>query len=116
MYKKKLEDDIHSDTSGYFRKILTSLVNAGRSESNEVDLKLVRQDVEELMKAGVKKWGTDESKFNEIFASRSYAHMRQVFEEYKNKNGKPIEDSIKSEMSGNLAKAYIAMSNSFLTN
>jgi hypothetical protein len=36
--------------------------------------------------------------------------LRQLFEEYKNKNGKPIEDSIKSEMSGNLCKSYLALS------
>ncbi len=111
LYKKKMEDDVQSDTSGHFRKILTSLMTAGRSESNEVDLVLVRKDVDELIKAGVKKWGTDESKFNAIFGTRSYAHLRQVFIEYESKNGKPIEDSIKNEMSGNLAKAYVALIN-----
>ncbi len=111
LYKKKMEDDVQSDTSGHFRKILTSLMTAGRSESNEVDLVLVRKDVDELIKAGVKKWGTDESKFNAIFGTRSYAHLRQVFIEYESKNGKPVEDSIKNEMSGNLAKAYVALIN-----
>lgn len=65
-----MENDVQSDTSGYFRKILTSLMTAGRSESNEVDLVQVRSDVDELIQAGVKKWGTDESKFNSIFCTR----------------------------------------------
>jgi hypothetical protein len=33
-----------------------------------------------------------------------------MFEEYQRKTGKTMEDSIKSEMSGNLAKTYIALS------
>jgi hypothetical protein len=70
VYKKKLEDDIQSDTSGYFRKILTSLLTASRPETLEVDMNLVREDAIELIKAGVKKWGTDESKFNAIFCTR----------------------------------------------
>ena len=106
-----MDEDVESDTSGYFRKILTSLMTAGRSESNEVDLKLVRQDTDDLIDAGVKKWGTDESKFNQIFGTRSYAHLRQVFIEYEKKSGKPIDDAIKSEMSGNLQKAYLALVN-----
>jgi hypothetical protein len=70
VYKKKMEDDVQSDTSGHYRKLLTSLMTASRPEVNEVDLNLVRSDVEELIKAGIKKWGTDEAKFNIIFGTR----------------------------------------------
>lgn len=111
MYKKKMEEEVQSDTSGSFKKILTSLMTGNRSESNEVDLALVRSDADELIAAGIKKWGTDESKFNQIFASRSYAHLRQVIIEYDKKAGKTIEDSIKAEMSGNIAKTYLALIN-----
>ena len=65
-----MDDDIMSDTSGSFKKLLYSLLAANRSEKNEVDMNLVHEDVEELIKAGVKKWGTDESKFNSIFGTR----------------------------------------------
>ena len=37
-----------------------------------------------------------------------------MFEEYQKKNGKSIEDTIKSEMSGNLSKAYMALSEEYL--
>lgn len=61
-----------SDTSGDYRKLLLSLVNGNRPETNEVNMGLVSRDVDELLAAGVKKWGTDEAKFNEIFASRRF--------------------------------------------
>lgn len=109
-----MEDDVVGDTSGAYKKLLVSLLTASRPETFEVDLNLVRKDVEDLVSAGIKKWGTDESKFNMIFGVRSYSHLRQMFEEYQKKTGKTIEDSIKSEMSGNIAKTYLALSRVFL--
>lgn len=61
-----------SDTSGSYKKILNSLLVASRPEKNEVDMNLVREDADELIKAGIKKWGTDESKFNSIFGTRRF--------------------------------------------
>lgn len=54
-------------------------------------------------------FGTDEAKFHLIFATRSFAHLRQLFIEYETRAKQKIEDSIKSEMSGNTAKSYIAL-------
>jgi annexin A6 len=47
-----------------------SLITANRPETNEVDMNLVRRDVDELINAGIKKFGTEESKFNTIFGLR----------------------------------------------
>ena len=55
MYKKKLEDSIVSDTSGNYRKLLVSILNGGRQETNQVDMNLVRSDTDDLIKAGIKK-------------------------------------------------------------
>jgi hypothetical protein len=77
VYKKKLEDDVISDTSGAYKKLLVSLLTASRPEINEVDMNLVRKDVDELVQAGIKKLGTDESKFNVIFGTRRYFFLIQ---------------------------------------
>ena len=68
------------------------------------------QDATKLYAAGEqKKFGTDESRFNVILVSRSYAHLRAVFEAYKKIAGKDIEDSLKSEMSGDLLNGMLSI-------
>jgi hypothetical protein len=62
-----------------------------------------------LYQAGEKQLGTDESKFNQILCSQSYEQLRCVFEEYKKIAKKSIEQSIKSEMSGDLENGMLAI-------
>ena len=53
--------------------------------------------------------GTDEVKFNRIFAVESFPHLKLVFEEYRKLTGKEIETAIKSEMSGSVEEAFLAV-------
>uniref|UniRef100_A0A8C9TKS6 Annexin n=1 Tax=Scleropages formosus TaxID=113540 RepID=A0A8C9TKS6_SCLFO len=92
--KKTLEEAIHGDTSGHFRRLLVSLAQ-------------VR--VAMLYNAGENKLGTDESKFNAILCSRSKAHLRAVFHEYQQMCGRDIENSIAREMSGDLESGMLAV-------
>ena len=74
-----MDADVISDTSGDYRKLLTSIMTASRPETKEVDMHLVRKDVDELINAGIKRWGTDESKFNIIFGIRRFAIFKYPF-------------------------------------
>jgi hypothetical protein len=116
MFNRDIEKDIKSDTSGFFQKVLVSLLTASRPNSNMVDKTQAKIDAQSLFNAGAKKWGTDEGIFLTIFCARSYSQLRAMFEEYKTLAGHPIEDDIKKEMSGNLSKSFqaISMFNSFL--
>lgn len=62
-----------------------------------------------MLDAGEKKWGTDESRFHTILVSRSYAQLRATFQEYAKLANKDIEDSIKSEMSGDIKEGMLAI-------
>ncbi|KAM6431957.1 annexin A4 isoform 1-T1 [Liasis olivaceus] len=108
-YGTSLEKDIASDTSSRFRRVLVSLATGNRDESPYVDQGLVQQDAQCLYEAGEKKWGTDEDHFITILCSRSRSHLLRVFEEYKNIANKDITESIKSEMSGDLEDALLAI-------
>uniref|UniRef100_A0A8C2E0C0 Annexin n=1 Tax=Cyprinus carpio TaxID=7962 RepID=A0A8C2E0C0_CYPCA len=107
--KKSLEDSISGDTSGHFRRLLVSLAQGNRDESENVDISVVKQDAQGLYQAGENKLGTDESKFNAILCARSKAHLRAVFQEYQHMCGRDIEKSIEREMSGDLESGMLAV-------
>ena len=108
MYHKDLEREVGGDVSGYFKRLMVSLAAAHRSD-NPPDYARAAQQANDLYTAGAKSFGTDEVTFNRIFASESFPHLKLVFEEYYKKTGQDIEKAIKSEMSGNVEKAFCAI-------
>ena len=50
-----------------------------------------KKEAQELYQAGEKKWGTDESKFNHILATRSFPQLRATFDEYAKVRGRAGE-------------------------
>ncbi|XP_068094095.1 annexin A13 isoform X1 [Hyperolius riggenbachi] len=109
IFDRDLEDDVKSDTSGYFKKILISLLQANRDEGLDINEQVAGEDAKRLYEAGQARWGTDESEFNVILATRNYMQLRATFKAYEILHGKNIEDVIKSETSGNLQKAYMTI-------
>jgi annexin A7/11 len=108
-FKRELEHDIASETSGHFKRLLVSECNGNRDHSTNVDLAKAEKDAQELFAAGEKKFGTDESAFNAVLCSRSHAQLRATFDKYKAVSGKTIEQSIESEMSGTLKEGFLAV-------
>lgn len=112
MFSKDLEKDIVGDTSGHFRRLLVSLVQGARDESTNVDQAAAKADADALYKAGEGQWGTDESKFNQILVSRSAAHLRVVFDEFKKIAKHDIYTSISKEFSGDVEDGMLAVARS----
>jgi len=108
VYGKDLEKEVGGDTSGYFKRFLVSLIAARRSTAPPDHAKAVAQ-AKELYEGGAKRMGTNEMVFNRIFAIESFAHLRLVFDQYRQLTGKDIESAIKSEMSGDVEAAFIAV-------
>jgi hypothetical protein len=109
IYSRDLEKDVMSETSGLFRRLLVSMSTGNRMENTGVDINKAKQDAQELYQAGERKIGTDESKFNSILCSQSYEQLRAVFQEYKALSKKGLDQVIKSEMSGDLENALLAI-------
>jgi hypothetical protein len=109
LYKKDLAKELQSETSGYFKRLLFSLAQAARNEGDDVDTDAAKADAQALLEAGEKSWGTDESRFNVVLASRSFAQLENIFREYCEISKKDIEKVIKSEMSGDIQDGMLAI-------
>ena len=55
--------------------------------------------------------GTDESAFNSILVTRSWAQIRQIMVEYQSMHGKSLEKVVESEFSANAEKGLLAICN-----
>ncbi|XP_041032383.1 annexin A5-like [Carcharodon carcharias] len=107
-FDSNLEEDITSDTSSYFERVLVSLVQGNRDEGG-ADPSQAEDDAKALYEAGENAWGTDEERFIAILCSKSITHLLAVFDEYQKINDIDIEDSIGSECSGSLQTALLAI-------
>jgi annexin A7/11 len=106
-FKRDLEKDIMSETSGHLKRILVSLVQAARDESNHVDHAKAVEQAAQLKAAGEKCIGTDESAFNRIFMTSNKAHLAAVLAEYRKISDYDLIRVIEKEMSGDLENAFI---------
>merc|ERR1712137_940298 len=95
-YGKDLEKDVESETSGYFRRLLVSLLSCNRPADSNPDWNAAGADARALYIAGEKKVGTDEARFNAILCSRSYSQLRAIFSAYHKEYKKDISSVIKS--------------------
>uniref|UniRef100_A0A8D8UUL6 Annexin n=1 Tax=Cacopsylla melanoneura TaxID=428564 RepID=A0A8D8UUL6_9HEMI len=101
-YKRSLDKDIEGDTSGHFKKLLISIAQGRREENHMVDKRCAMEEAQKLYEAGELKWGTDESTFNAILVSRSYAHLAEVFNQYTRLTGHDLNKAIDAEFSGDI--------------
>ena len=104
-FKRDLEADVKSETSGTLRKLLIALLQCSRRTNtmpNEAECAAI---ADEIYKAGEAKLGTDESVFNKYFCSLSPHELAAVSREYHKKTGHTILQAIDKEFSGDSKKA-----------
>ena len=83
MFKRDLESDIRSDTSGDYGRLMNQMQNACRDpDSTPIDLAKAKADAQAIYTAGEKKLGTDEETFRRIFATRSWPQLNAMFQQY----------------------------------
>uniref|UniRef100_F6W0Q1 Annexin n=1 Tax=Monodelphis domestica TaxID=13616 RepID=F6W0Q1_MONDO len=105
LFGNSLESDVIDDTSGDFKKILLSLLQASRDEGDDVDKELSEKDAKALFDAGEGRWGTDEMIFTEILSKRNYDQLKATFRAYEKLVGKDIEQTIETEVCGDFKLA-----------
>ncbi|CAL4061121.1 unnamed protein product [Meganyctiphanes norvegica] len=111
MFGRKLEEDLKSETSGDFGRMILALANGDRDESADIDPEHVSQLELQLYVAGEAKLGTDEDTFIRILCNESWQTLRAVFADCDKQMGKPFADSIKKELSGDLKMGMKAIYN-----
>ncbi|TSU88995.1 Annexin A6 [Bagarius yarrelli] len=107
-FKKSLEDGISSDTSGHFRRILISLAQGARDEG-PADMAKVKEDAQALADACNADSDERIDKFMSILCTRSFPHLKKVFQEFVKCSNKDIEQIIKKEMSGDVKNVFFAI-------
>ncbi|XP_020819918.1 annexin A6 isoform X2 [Phascolarctos cinereus] len=108
-YHKSLEDDLTSDTSGHLKRILVSLATGNRDEGPE-NSEQAREDAQEIADTtGGGDKPSLETRFLSILCSRSYQHLRRVFQEFIKMTNHDVEHTIKKEMSGDVRDALVAI-------
>jgi len=110
LYQTSLEADIKGDASGHLKRLLVSLANGHRDESDEVDNEAARNDAQDLLQAGELLFaGTDESVFNMVMCQRNRPQLRKIFHEYENITGHSIEQAVENEFSGNIKDSLLQL-------
>ncbi|XP_073686862.1 annexin A13 [Garra rufa] len=109
VHERDLDADIEGDTSGDVRRLLTLLLEGNRDESYEVDEVLAEQDAVSLFEAGEGSFGTEESTFSYILATRNYLQLQATFKAYEAISGTEILDAIDKETSGTLKDCYTTL-------
>ena len=103
-FKRDLEKDVYSETSGTLRKLLIALLQCNRSTNTQPDLQQCQAIAEEIYQAGEAKLGTDESVFNKYFCTLSPIELAHVARAYHQKVGHTILQAIDKEFSGDSKK------------
>ena len=106
---RNLVDDVKNETSGSFRRLLISLLQGERSDNIDPNIEECEKTAKELYEAGEKKWGTDDSAFNKIFALKSPMEIACISRAYHKLTGHTILQAINNEFSGDIKKLLTAV-------
>ena len=106
---RNLVDDVKSETSGSFRRLLISLLQGERSDNIDPNIEECEKTAKELYEAGEKKWGTDDSAFNKIFALKSPMEIACISRAYHKLTGHTILQAINNEFNGDIKKLLTAV-------
>lgn len=100
-YKKDLLAEVKDETSGDYRKIALTLLEANRDTNTSPDVEKCAAIAKELYEAGEAKLGTNEEVFIKYFTSLSPDDLLIVCKEYHKAYNKNMMDTLHNEFDGN---------------
>mmetsp|Transcript_34261 Transcript_34261/g.55440 ORF Transcript_34261/g.55440 Transcript_34261/m.55440 type:complete len:317 (-) Transcript_34261:62-1012(-) len=101
-----LEEAVKSENIGPVKKLIVMILQCQRDDTLYPKQEHILEDVEALHKAGEKSTG-DESVFMSIFANRSYMHLRQMFEAYRERHKQVLREKISALFSGHIRSGLL---------
>jgi len=101
-----MEEWIRADTNFEFKKVLSQVLEAKRSQITQPEL--MDTDAEIICRAGQGKWGTNENQFLEVLSNRSFEHLQLVNQRFKERKGIDLKDAIENDTSGWYKNALLA--------
>lgn len=111
LFGRDVIQDIKSDTSRDFEKILVAMLQGHREENVNVNMSEAAADAELLYNAGEKILGTEEAVFTRILAQKSFEHIKAVNEAYRQRFGHGLDRAINKETSGDYKNTMLAIVN-----
>ena len=102
LYKKELVEDIKSDTSGDFQKILEGILRCQRSETKEIDKEKCAKIAKDLNDIKDKGWDIqdEQNTFYQYIMKSSPKELSAVAREYYKLTGKTIIEGIETNFKG----------------
>ena len=100
-YGKDLVEEIKSETSGDYQKIVLSLLEGNRGKNSSPDVQNCANIAKEIYDAGEGKLGTNEDVFIKYFTTLSPEELMLVCKEYYKNHKVHILDTIEGEFSSN---------------
>lgn len=112
-YDAGLLDRIRSELGGSLAYLCVRLLEGARGHAEEGKNLVESAEfvADELYKGGAARWGTDEKAFIDVLTKYNLAEIREIGAAYEKKRSTSLEAAIKSEFSGDLETALIALIN-----
>lgn len=101
---RSLIEDIKSDTSGDFRRVLISLLSEKRHSNSNVNQQLCEQEARALFDKIQQKKGLDINMIIEYFTLKSQVEFQYISQYYYKLSGQTILQLVEKEYSGDLKK------------
>ena len=106
---RNLIKDVESDTSGNFRKLLKSLLNANRHPDSIPNIEECKNCAKRLYEAGEKRLGTNEDVFTQIFTEKSPSEFMYIAQLYHKLTKHTLLQAVENEFSFDSKKCLIAI-------